>query len=243
MVFSRFEPTSNLSLLNKNGVLRKPDRPFLDLLNEIQIAHRETEGAFDPTILPVLLHLERSRRPLYHAEMEAYLETTGFEKVAIYNDIVYLTDRRMMLTLDGIAKGSIVDMGVEFLRANGCTEALVNAGGDIYCGRKAGGWKVGIYDPLADGLSRTVTLQTMSICTSGSYVNYYTADKRLHHLIDPRTLTCPSDLVSATVTASTTARADMLSTALFIAGAKGKRFLRPGEKADLITRSGKKIVC
>jgi FAD:protein FMN transferase len=239
--FSRFDPESDLSVLNREGVVRRPGREFIELMEAAAKGYRETEGAFDPTVLPVLFHSERHRKALTASEREGYWRLIGFSKVAVHRDCVYTADRRMKLTLDGIATGYILDKGMEFLRSKGCLEVLINAGGDIYCGKKAGGWRAGIYDPLNDTLSRTLTLETMSVCTSGTYVNYYTEDRAVHHLIDPRTLTSPGELVSATAVARTTLRADMLSTALFVAGKDGGSLLQPGERAYLIARDGSEI--
>lgn len=241
-MFSRFDRESNLSILNQEGAVRRPKAEFVELMEAAGRAHGETNGVFDPTVLPVLLHFERCRRALTDGEREKYRERTGFSKVAVYRDVVYVTDKKMRLTLDGIATGYIVDRGVEFLHASGCVETLVNVGGDISCGRRPEGWEVGVYNPVTDSLSRKLSLETKSICTSGSYVNYYTVDRLLHHLIDPVKLTCPADFVSATVVSGTTTRADMLSTTLFLAGVEGKKLLRPGERAYLIARDGREIV-
>jgi thiamine biosynthesis lipoprotein len=101
---------------------------------------------------------------------------------------------------------------------------------------------VGIYDPVKDSIYKKLAIEDMAVCTSGGYVNYYTEDKKLHHIVDPATLASPNDMVSVTVTASTACRADLLSTALFVAGPRGKEFLRDGEKAYYITKDGKEIV-
>jgi thiamine biosynthesis lipoprotein len=115
---------------------------------------------------------------------------------------------------------------------------LVNVGGDIYCGSNRKGWDVGIYDPLRDVILRKVRPDDAAVCTSGNYVNFYSKDKSLHHIIDPKRLTSPTDVVSVTAVARTTVRADVLSTALFVAGEKGRGFLRDSEKAYLIARDG-----
>lgn len=239
---SRFDPMSDLSLLNRDGAVRKPKREFVEIMESVAEAHEETGGAFDPTILPVLLHLESRRRALTVSEADKYRTSIGFSKVTVCRDVVFTAHKTMKLTLDGIATGYVLDKGVEFLRSRGCQEVLVNVGGDIFCGRKAGGWAAGIYNPLDDGLSRILRLETTSICTSGSYVNHYNDDRSIHHMIDPRSLACPGEFVSATATSRTTMRADMLSTALFVAGIRGGSFLKPGEKGYLITQRGKEVV-
>jgi thiamine biosynthesis lipoprotein len=224
--------------LNREGHLKNPHQQLVKVLGLAREAYTETMGAFDVTVLPVLLHFEAYRKTLTQKEQERLKALVGFEKVDLDSGSVFLKKKGMKLTLDGIAKGYIIDRGVEHLRDKGCASILVNVGGDIYCGRNnTKGWEVGIYNPLQDAISRKLKLETMAVCTSGNYVNYYSKDKKLHHIIDPKTLASPSEVVSVTAVARTTVRADILSTAIFVAGEKGKRFLKDGEKAYLITQN------
>jgi len=227
--------------LNSEGNLKKPGKELTQVLHLAREAYTETGGAFDVTVLPVLLHFEKQRRPLTSEEQERYRALIGFDNVEFDARGVALKKKGVQLTLDGIAKGYIIDRGAEFLRNKGCVSILVNVGGDIYCGKNGNGWDVGIYNPLQDTISRKLKLETAAVCTSGNYVNYYSEDKKLHHIIDPRTLSSPSDVVSVTAIAGTTARADTLSTALFVAGEEGKSFLRQGERAYFLFDGGQEI--
>ncbi len=241
-VLTRFDAQSGLSSLNREGAIRNPKRELMEVLDAAREAYTESDGAFDASVLPVLLHFERYGKALTEKEREGFRRVVGFEKVDLSPTGIRLKAKGMKLTLDGIAGGYIIDRGVSRLRDIGCVSVLVNVGGDIYCGRNRKGWDVGIYDPFRDSIARTLKLETAAACTSGSYANYYSKDRRLHHIIDPKTLTSPTDLVSVTAVSRTTMRADILSTAIFVAGEKGRRFLREGEKAYLITSKGRKIV-
>ncbi len=56
----------------------------------------------------------------------------------------------MGITLDGIAKGTIVDKTINFIKEKGIHHALVAASGDIrvFGGRGVGRpWKIAVYDP------------------------------------------------------------------------------------------------
>ena len=240
-VLTRFDGTSGLSLLNSVGRLKNPHKELTKVLYSARDAYSETGGAFDVTVLPVLLHFETQRRPLTLEEQERFRALVGFDNVDFDARGVALKKKGVKLTLDGIAKGYIIDRAVENLRDKGCVSVLVNVGGDIYCGKNGNGWDVGIYDPLQDTISRKLKLETTAVCTSGNYVNYYSEDKKLHHIIDPRTLSSPPDVVSVTAVARTTARADTLSTALFVAGEEGKSFLRQGERAYFLFDSGQEL--
>ena len=240
-VLSRFDSTSGLSVLNSEGSLKNPHKELAKVLHLAREAYSETGGAFDVTVLPVLLHFETQRRPLTSEEQERFRALVGFDNVDFDARGVALKKKGMKLTLDGIAKGYIIDRGVEHLRDRGCVSVLVNVGGDIYCGKSDNGWDVGIYDPLQDRIKRKLKLETTAVCTSGNYVNYYSEDKKLHHIIDPSSLSSPSDVVSVTAIAATTQRADMLSTALCVTGERGKSFLGKGERAYLLTDKGQEI--
>jgi FAD:protein FMN transferase len=241
-IFSRFDDESGLSALNREGSLKNPHQELMKVLGLAWEAHAETGGAFDVTVLPVLLHFERYGKALTQKEQERFRRVVGFEKVDLDSGSVSLKTKDMKLTLDGIAKGYIIDRGVGHLRDKGCAGVLVNVGGDIYCGKNQKGWDVGIYNPFQDAILRTLTLDTAAVCTSGNYVNYYSKDKKLHHIIDPESLTSPSQVVSVTAVARTTSRADILSTAIFVAGKNGRRFLKDGEKAYLITTNGREVI-
>ena len=242
-IFSRFDEESGLSLLNREGWLKNGHRELMKVLHLAHAAYTETGGAFDVTILPVLLHFETYRKPLTDKEEEQFKKVVGFEKVDLDTRSAAVKTKGTKLTLDGIATGYIIDCAVKHLRDRGCAGVLVDVGGDIYCGRNGKkGWEVGIYDPLRDRILRRLKLDATAVCTSGNYVNYYSEDKKLHHIIDPRRLVSPSNLVSVTAVASTTVRADMLSTAIFVAGEKGKRFLKDGERAYLVTQDGREKI-
>lgn len=240
-VFSRFTSEGELATLNREGVLRQPSKEFFTVMQAAHKAYVETDGAFDVSVLPVLLHFEKFHRPLTSEEHERFRRSVGFDKVELGRSVLRLENPGIKLTLDGIAKGYIIDCAAERLREEGCARVLVNVGGDVYCGETNDGWGIGIYDPLHDQLSRKLSLRDAAVCTSGNYVNYFSPDKRLHHIIDPRTLTSPTELTSATVVAGSTMRADILSTSLFVKGLAGKTLLREGEKAYLITSDGGEV--
>jgi thiamine biosynthesis lipoprotein len=55
-----------------------------------------------------------------------------------------------------------------------------------------------------------------AVATSGDYLQYFTEDRRLHHIVDPRTGVSPRELASVSVIAPDAATADVLSTALMV---------------------------
>jgi FAD:protein FMN transferase len=139
----------------------------------------------------------------------------GADQVLIYNE------PEIALDLGGIAKGYAVDRAVAVLRDWGVTDALVNAGGDLYAmGSSAEGdpWKVGIRSPSDPSrLAGTIELTDRAVATSGDYEQYFDhAGRRYHHLLDPATA-APRETAahSLTVAAESCMAADAAATAVF----------------------------
>jgi thiamine biosynthesis lipoprotein len=138
------------------------------------------------------------------------------------NDDAIALQPGMALTLDGIAKGTVVDGAVSALERNGYTNSLIEAGGDLVGnGRSADNtpWHIGIQHPRQAGnLMTTLPISAQAVATSGDYMNSFTADFSRHHILDPRTGQSPTQSASVTVLAPTAATADALSTALMVMG-------------------------
>lgn len=118
------------------------------------------------------------------------------------------------INLGGIAKGFIVDEGISSLKKSGIKNALINAGGDMYCMGNAF-MRIGIRDPKEPSkIAATVRLRNKGVATSGSY-------ERPAHIIDPQTgRAVEKKLRSTTVIANDCMTADGLATALYVLGAE-----------------------
>ena len=134
--------------------------------------------------------------------------------------MISLSDEGMGITLDGIAKGYIVDRASEVLARFGVVNHLINAGGDIRtCGTAAKGkkWKVAIQDPAKKGeYPDIISLSTGAIATSGNYEIFYDREKVFHHIVNGKTGRSPQFSSSVSITAPTVAEADALATAVFV---------------------------
>ena len=126
----------------------------------------------------------------------------------------------MRITLDGIAKGYIVDAASSILMSCGIENHLINAGGDIKAiGIRDDGepWKVAIQDPLKENNHLDVIeLTDAAVATSGNYENYFDREKMFHHIVNPKTGLSPFLNTSASVIAPTVMEADVLATSLLI---------------------------
>jgi thiamine biosynthesis lipoprotein len=226
---SRFEPSSALSVLNAEGRLDGPPPELAALVSDSLIYHEITRGAFDPTVAPLVNLFQSSadraapREPSV-AEIAEARSRTGVAGIVASSHRARLTRAGMALTLDGIAKGYIVDRMAAMLERSGVARYVVEAGGDIRTGGlKEGGrpWAIAVRDPDGRGrLPGTLHCSGGAVATSGSYERYYDLARRFHHIVEPTTGTSPQDCVSATVVAPTATAADALATAVMVLGAR-----------------------
>ncbi len=203
-IFSRFEPASALTALNDTGRLDGPPPELAYVVARGLRYHAMTRGAFDISVEPLL-------RP--GAALADALAVVGAEHVAASNRAIRLGKEGMGLTLDGIAKGYIVDAIARALTRGGVRSYLINAGGDIRsAGARENGrpWTVGVWDPDAPGLfPDVIRLANAAVATSGKY-------ERGDHIVDAATGRSPDYHTSVSVLAPTAMAADALATALFV---------------------------
>lgn len=187
-----------------------------------------TDGAFDPTIKPVLdLYgfSDEAPRPPSDTSVVAALEAVGMHRVRVCegSNRIETASSQVGLAVGGIAKGYAVDRAVAVLREYGIRSALVNAGGDLYAmgTRRGKPWRVGIRDPRdPQGVLAVIEVTDQAVATSGDYERFFLADGvRYHHLLNPSDGRPVRNTRSATVLAATTEQADALATGFFVMGA------------------------
>lgn len=221
-VLTRFDPASPVARLNRDGHLDQLPPELRDVLQRALAFSAVTEGDFDISVLPVLQYFESMRQPavLDRLDREQIVQR---DQLIDYRGIVLdargvrFSQRGMAVTLDGLAKGYVIDQGIAALRAAGIEYALVDAGGDV---RAISGsslkrqWHVGIVDPgKLDQVASIVSLRNAALGTSGNYRIFYSADKKLFHVINPHTGYSPLNYSSVTVMAETSVEADAMSVA------------------------------
>ena len=225
---------SELSRIN-SGELSTASYDTYELLSfGLEIADK-TEGAFEPTIYPVLtawgFTLDENRVPS-EAELAELLKRVDYRYIRQSGSEVTLQNGAT-LDFGAIAKGYAGDCVTQILRERGISSALIDLGGSITAvGKKPDGsdWKIGVKDPTGDGNVGILALSDLSAVTSGAYERYFTAEDGTvyGHIIDPAT-GCPvdNDLLSVTIISENATLCDALSTALFVMGSeKARNFCR-----------------
>jgi FAD:protein FMN transferase len=226
-----------LGQLNANGVTHHPPRELVAVMRQALHFGQLSNGAFDITVKPLLDALQK-QQPV----TQTIRDLIDYRQVIVTEESISFSIPNMAVTLDGIAKGCVVDGGVEALRQLGFENVLVEAGGDMMLqGVQDGdGWRVGIAHPRSPGnIIAEFFAQNQAVATSGDYMNSFSRDHSAHHIIDPRTAHSPSHLASATVLAPSVLEADALSTTLMVLGIKDALSLLealPAASALLITK-------
>lgn len=227
-VFSRYRPDSELSKLNREGDLKQASPHLITVLQQAAHISSQTGGAFDVTVKPAIdLYQDNQKagRGLpTAAEINSALLRVGYRHLNINGADVSFDQPGMGLTLDGIAKGYIIDQGVMVLRQHGFVNVLVEAGGDLSAaGTKPGAspWQIGIQSPRDGQLLQRFKVNNQAVATSGDYMQSFTPDFTHHHILDPRTGYSAPELASVTLIAPTAMLADALATAVMVMGADG----------------------
>ena len=224
-ILSRFLPESDLSRLNRSSVLHSPNAILVDLLLQAQEVSLATNGAFDVTVKPLIdlyegRFIKRKGLPDV-SEIENILPLVNYKKLHISEQKIWFERGEMGATIDGIAKGYIVDESVKQLLEAGYKNIMMEAGGDLLAlGERDTNrpWRVGIQAPRASmgELLTQIDVTNKAIATSGDYMQPYSSDLRYHHIVDPHTGYSSPYLASATVIAPSCWKADALATALMV---------------------------
>lgn len=229
-VMSRFQPESQLSRLNQVGVLKDAHPALVSLIQQSQKLSQLTDGAFDITVKPLLDLYQASNTLPTDEQVQATLSLVDYRKLNVDAQSVNLSQPGMSITLDGIAKGYIVDEGTAILKEFGFTNVMVEAGGDLMAlGEKNphSPWKIGLQAPRAEmgDLMATFNVENQALATSGDYMQAFTSDFVKHHIIDPRSGYSSTELASVSIAAPTVAMADGLATTIMVMGKAGLQMI------------------
>lgn len=229
-LLNRYDARSALGVLNAQGRLDGAPPELTTVLDRAAIVHRLTGGGFDVTVQPLVDLIRRSPRVAAggepdRTEWSEALALVHADGVRVAGDRVTLAREGMGLTLDGIAKGFIVDIMAATLEFHGVGRYLVDAGGDIRAsGHREDGeaWSVAVRDPLGGGVLPDPTpLTAGAVATSGGYEARFDPDGAWHHIVSSRSGRSPRDVLSVTVLGPNALAADALATAACLAGPEG----------------------
>jgi len=236
---STYEADSDLSRYNRApaGTCRTLPPEFFDVLAYALDLARDTGGAYDPTVGPLVDAWGFGPGSHAHAvpsdaDIDAARTRVGWQRVRLDP-----ATRRAcqpggtVLDLSSVAKGFGTDQVARRLEREGVTDFLVDIGGELRAhGRRPGGgdWQVGIERPGAaigavtatDAIVRVLALRERAIATSGDYRHVFEDGGRFYsHHIDPRSgRPVEHRIASVTTVADDGMHADSIGTALTVLG-------------------------
>ncbi len=230
-LLSHYRRDSPLSRLNRdaaNGPCAV-ESELLDFLNECLGWSRESDGAFDVTVGPLMkawgFFHDEGRVP-QEDELARALDVVGYRHVVLDREkgTVRFDRPGVELDLGGIGKGYAVDRVVQLLRRRGVASALVNLGGSSVYGLGAppgrSAWEIGIQDPSdARKIALTVRLRDRALSVAGGYERFFEKDGVTYsHIMDPRTGRPVQGVLSVAVLTATATTGDALDDVLFVQG-------------------------
>lgn len=237
---SHFQPESDVSRLNRaRGAETVIDKETAQCIEMAEHWRRETNGAFDITIAP-LVELwgfgaeRRAPRVPSDQEIQAAMRRVCLQGLGIARGEPHLEPRfvrvsirpsEASINLSGIAKGYAIDQAVAALRQGGIASALVRAGGDLFAlGAPLSneGGSIAIRHPRdREKTAAALAVSDRAVCTSGDAEKHFELDgKRYSHILDPRTGRPVPWQGSVTVVAPTAATANAMALALYVLGPK-----------------------
>lgn len=228
---STFNKRSIISAINRNERVAI-DQMFLNVFDLAKQISKDTDGAFDITVAPLVNAWGfgfKNDCPPTKETIDSLRRFVGFEKVSLIGKSIRKSNPDIMLDCSAIAKGYGSDVVARYLTALGIKNFMVEIGGEIVAkgiSPKRLPWKIGVEKPVDDSLAQKKELQTVlditdiAMATSGNYRNFYYKDgKKYAHTIDPKTgYPVQHSILSATVLCKECARADAYATSFMVMG-------------------------
>lgn len=229
---NNYDSTSEISRFNQSKIGIATTRPhFLQPVKKSQEVYAASNGAFDPTVLPLVnawgFGAGKQFNPT-RTQVDSIKAYIGFDKVRFTDDSVLKSDPNAQLDFGGIGQGYGADVITDFLKSKGITNMLIELGGEgmaVGKNMKTGKpWQIGILDPNSSYdnqfFKAYVGLIDKSFTTSGNYFNYHTIDgKKYSHIIDPETgFPSQRSILSASIFTTDCITADAWATAMMVMG-------------------------
>ncbi|BDR67601.1 FAD:protein FMN transferase [Clostridium tetani] len=241
-IYNNYEGINNIKTINDNAGIKpvKVSKDIIDIIVFSKEWYKLTKGKVNIAMGSVLSiwhdyreegidNPENARLPPMK-ELLGASKYTDIDKVIVdtKNNTVYLEDKRMSLDIGAVAKGYATEIVAKEIMNKGFKSGIISAGGNVrVLGKPLDGirkrWGIGIQDPKKSIVSDknknidTIFLNNASVVSSGDYQRYYVVDdKKIHHLIDPKTLMPGEYYRAVTVIAKDSGLADLLSTAVYL---------------------------
>ena len=243
---STYKPTSELSRINARAAHEpvQVEPTLFALLKRIKRVYSLTEGAFDPTVGPLMQVWGFVRGTGKLPETEALrqaIDVTGMDKVRLDAEsrTIFFERKGMHLDLGGIGKGYALEEASNVLVEAGVRHGLIHGGTSTVCaiGTDENGvpWKIAIPWPetgidltqTTDDILSLVDLQDDALSVSAVKGKAFAAEGRVYgHVLDPRRGEPVRGAHLSAVVSPSATDSDALSTTLLVMGESGPACVR-----------------
>ncbi len=192
-----------------------------------------SDGYLDVSIMPLVNYWgfgyqeKRAITKVDSSYVDGIFDYIGLDKWLIDDIRLSKVSNEQQLDFSALAKGYAVDQVGELLLSKGCSDFLIDIGGEYVAkGVNAKGtiWTIGLSTPSTDAKPTDVELAIMldnkALASSGNYRNYHEVDgKKYGHTLDPKTgYPYQDELLGVTIIADQCIDADAIATACMAMG-------------------------
>ncbi|MFI3321960.1 MAG: FAD:protein FMN transferase [Rikenellaceae bacterium] len=236
---SLYNPASLINKIN-SGETDSLDANIENCIQIAEIISKESDGLYDITVKPLVeAYGFAAKEGLESINIDSLMQYVGYQKLSVDSGRL-IREKGVEIDLNSIAQGYSVDFIAAKFDSLAIENYLIEIGGEIFCrGKNARGenWNIGIDKPIDGNFSPGENLQTIialesgrGLATSGNYRKFH-IDKdgnRVNHTVNPLTgESSTTQVLSATIIASSAALADGYATAIMAMGVeKGIEFLQ-----------------
>lgn len=238
--YDAFDGINNFRTINENAGKEpvKVDPSIIELIDYSKEMYELTDGKINIAMGSLLgLWHDYREMSLDNPDKAAIPEESMLVEASEHKDIdsivvdeenktVFIKDPEIQIDIGAIGKGYATKIIANRLQEEGLKHGILSVGGDdVLIGNNPASensyYKIAIQNPNLEDkenpYSSVVSLKNTSVVTSGDYQRYFMVDgKRYHHIIDPDTMYPSTKWRSVSVIMDDIARADTISTYLFI---------------------------
>ncbi|MEI6659960.1 MAG: FAD:protein FMN transferase [bacterium] len=209
--YSRFRDDSLVTEISHHaGTYTMPEdfKPMIDLYRGM---YNATSGLMTP-LIGRLISDAGYDKDYSLGEKGSLQSPPDWDSVLQYDHPKLIVKEPVLLDFGAAGKGYLIDIVSRVIEESGIKGYSIDAGGDIlHRGKSA--VRIGLENPSnTDQAIGVVKLANRSICGSSGNRRAW---GRFHHIINPKTITSPTEIISIWVIADSTILADALTTALF----------------------------
>lgn len=204
---------------------------------------KETNGALEPTLYPVLTawgFTTDTKQVPAQEQIDTLLPLVDYSQISL-DDNLLTVPQGMKLDFGAVGKGYAADFVTEALQNHNVKSAILSFGGNIQAiGSRPDGtdWHIGIRAPWEDGNLGVLEISNAAVVTSGGHENFFKDENGTvyWHILDPVTgYPAHSGLQAVTIVSPQGRLSDALSTALFVMGTeKAEEYWREHGGFDML---------